>query len=503
MFSICFRTIIILCLFFIISISNVFSQDNQLTNCLNSVNGVLNIAREENASTYAPRNYQKGMEILQDAKARELKKNKVGNICKKTLQAENYFSDSIESAKMAQMILSTSIISRQNAANINAEKLANVIWSKAERSFDEAIRNNERGNSDRSKALNEETTILYEMAELVAIKNLYLNSTRTLIANAEELKASRYVPITLEKAKNLLRKAEDLLDQNRYETEAPLDIIKQANYEAKRTIYLSTLTKDIRDKEMTVERLILNWEKTLTQISSVADIAPIMVDGYSELEQQLTTYILDLQHLNQALIQDKQALIQDKQVLIQDQKDNLIQLADMEEEIRALDRRLGGAAAEKEVLIQRLEAQARIKEQFEKVEKMFNSKEVRVFRENNNVILRLITLTFESGKSKLLAESFDLLVKVEKAIDVYPESELIIEGHTDSLGDDDFNQKLSQDRAESVLKYMINAMHIPSYRLIATGYGETNPIANNETESGRSKNRRIDIVIIPHDELSQ
>ena len=496
MFSICFRTIIILCLFFIISISNVFSQDNQLTNCLNSVNGVLNIAREENASTYAPRNYQKGMEILQDAKARELKKNKIDIICKKTLQAENYFSDSIESAKMAQMILSTSIISRQNAANVNAEKLANAIWSKAERSFDEAIRNNERGNSDRSKALNEETTILYEMAELVAIKNLYLNSTRTLIANAEELKASRYAPITLEKAKNLLRKAEDLLDQNRYETEVPLDIVKQANYEAKRTIYLSTLTRDIRDKEITVERLILNWEKTLIQIASAADIAPVMVDGYSELEQQLTTYILNLQHLNNELIQDKQ-------VLIQDQKDNLIQLADMEEEIRALDRRLGGATAEKEVLIQRLEAQARIKEQFEKVEKMFNSKEVRVFRENNNVILRLITLTFESGKSKLLAESFDLLAKVEKAIDVYPESELIIEGHTDSLGDDDFNQKLSQDRAESVLKYMVNAMRIPSYRLIATGYGETNPIANNETESGRSKNRRIDIVIIPHNELSQ
>jgi len=496
MFSICFRTIIILCLFFIISISNVFSQDNQLTNCLNSVNGVLNIAREENASTYAPRNYQKGMEILQDAKARELKKNKIDIICKKTLQAENYFSDSIESAKMAQMILSTSIISRQNAANVNAEKLANAIWSKAERSFDEAIRNNERGNSDRSKALNEETTILYEMAELVAIKNLYLNSTRTLIANAEELKASRYAPITLEKAKNLLRKAEDLLDQNRYETEVPLDIVKQANYEAKRTIYLATLTKDIRDKEMTVERLILNWEKTLIQIASAADIAPVMVDGYSELEQQLTTYILNLQHLNNELIQDKQ-------VLTQDQKDNLIQLADMEEEIRALDRRLGGATAEKEALIQRLEAQARIKEQFEKVEKMFNSKEVRVFRENNNVILRLITLTFESGKSKLLAESFDLLAKVEKAIDVYPESELIIEGHTDSLGDDDFNQKLSQDRAESVLKYMVNAMRIPSYRLIATGYGETNPIANNETESGRSKNRRIDIVIIPHNELSQ
>ena len=60
------------------------------------------------------------------------------------------------------------------------------------------------------------------------------------------------------------------------------------------------------------------------------------------------------------------------------------------------------------------------------------------------------------------------------------------------------NQKLSQDRAESVQQYMINAMRIPSYRLIATGYGETRPVASNETASGRQKNRRIDIVIKPN-----
>jgi len=135
---------------------------------------------------------------------------------------------------------------------------------------------------------------------------------------------------------------------------------------------------------------------------------------------------------------------------------------------------------------------------FEQVEKMFTRNEARVFREGDTIILRLVGLTFDSGKAEIKQQDFDLLAKVEKAIDVFPRSELVIEGHTDSYGGDEFNQRLSQERAESVQKYMINAMRLPSYRLIATGYGETNPVANNETESGRARNRRIDIVIKPN-----
>ena len=174
----------------------------------------------------------------------------------------------------------------------------------------------------------------------------------------------------------------------------------------------------------------------------------------------------------------------------------------MEEELRVLDDRLGGATAERTALVQRLEAQERIKEQFERVERMFAPEEARVFRQGNTIIVRLVGLEFDSGASQLKPTNFDLLAKVEKAIDVFPRSELIIEGHTDSHGGDDFNQKLSQERAESVQQYMINAMRIPSYRLIATGYGETRPVASNETASGRQKNRRIDIVIKPELELS-
>jgi len=206
-----------------------------------------------------------------------------------------------------------------------------------------------------------------------------------------------------------------------------------------------------------------------------------MTDGYKALTDSLSLYIDNIRR--------------DKSYLEQDQRDNLIQISDMEEEIRNLDKMLGGVSEERESLIQRIEAQARIKEQYERVEKIFLPEEARVLRENNNVILRLIGLTFESNESKIMTKNIPLLTKVEKAIDVYPKSEIIIEGHTDSQGDDQFNQNLSQERADSVKQYMINAMLIPNYRIIATGYGETRPIANNETALGRQKNRRIDIVI--------
>ncbi len=228
----------------------------------------------------------------------------------------------------------------------------------------------------------------------------------------------------------------------------------------------------------------MQWEAPLTDIAAAADIVPLMSDGHTQLSGELVTYIENMRVEKQALQQEIEA--------------SGLRLADMEEEIRTLDERLGGATTERAALVQRLEADARVKAQFEQVEKMFARNEARVFREGNNIILRLTGLSFDSGKSQLRAENFDLLAKVEKAIDVFPRSELVIEGHTDSYGGDEANQRLSQDRAESVQQYMVNAMRIPSYRLIATGYGETNPVANNETESGRARNRRIDIVIKPN-----
>ncbi len=466
----------------------VFAQDELRDTFFKDADAAKAAAEEADASLLSPRNFSRAMAEFEDAEEALRRGRNIETVRSNAGDATRYFQAATEAATLARTALAQVLKSRQDAANARAPELAPDLWEDAQRDFASAIRYLERGDLKNAQRKDIEATTLYRDAELVAIKAQYLNETRKLIADADRARVGRYAPMTLERARQLLADAERELGENRYDTDLPRSLAKQANYEAKHAFYVSELARKVRDRDLSVEELVLSWEAPMRAISDAADLLPDMQDGPERLSGELVTYIENMRDNLQRLEQEKQ--------------ENEVRIADMEDELAALDERLGGATAERAALIQRLEAQARVKEQFERVEKMFSQDEARVFRQGNTVILRLVGLSFASGASQIQPANFDLLAKVEKAIDVFPNSELIIEGHTDAYGGDDFNQKLSQERAESVKQYMINAMRIQDFRLIATGYGETRPVASNETEAGRTKNRRIDVVIKPDLETS-
>ncbi len=109
--------------------------------------------------------------------------------------------------------------------------------------------------------------------------------------------------------------------------------------------------------------------------------------------------------------------------------------------------------------------------------------------------IQLNNIFFEFNKADLKSESFDELNKVVDFLKNKPTVEIEISGHTDDKGSDDYNMKLSQQRAESVVNYL-TSKGIASSRLTAKGYGETKPIASNATESGREQNRRVEFTIL-------
>lgn len=101
---------------------------------------------------------------------------------------------------------------------------------------------------------------------------------------------------------------------------------------------------------------------------------------------------------------------------------------------------------------------------------------------------------FETNSDKLKIESNSNLDKVVTILNKFPEARLIIEGHTDSDGADDYNMDLSQRRANSVKAYLLGK-GISESRVAAKGYGETMPVSSNSTAEGKAQNRRVELIL--------
>jgi outer membrane protein OmpA-like peptidoglycan-associated protein len=105
-------------------------------------------------------------------------------------------------------------------------------------------------------------------------------------------------------------------------------------------------------------------------------------------------------------------------------------------------------------------------------------------------------VTFDVGSYSLKPEFRATLDKVAESLKQYPNSLIDVYGHTDSTGSDAFNQTLSENRARTVANYLTMQGIAPA-RIRSQGYGKTMPIADNTTEEGRRKNRRVEIKIVP------
>ena len=102
------------------------------------------------------------------------------------------------------------------------------------------------------------------------------------------------------------------------------------------------------------------------------------------------------------------------------------------------------------------------------------------------------TVLFGFDRYDVRSEAYPLLDEAVSILKQNPEMKVEIQGHTDSMGSAAYNQGLSEKRAKAIMDYL--ASHgIASYRLSAKGYGETQPIASNETEEGRAQNRRVQL----------
>ena len=434
-------------------------------------------ARQAGAALLSPNAWLKGNSYLDEAREDFSRGGKPDRIRKRLAKAGERFVAARDTAGAAGDALGPSIENRRAAQQAEAARLAAGDWSTAEKTFSAAVKAFENGKLETAQRKNEEATALFDTAELNALRALVLAEARRLTAEVRRQKHDGYVPRTLGRAERLVKQADDLIVTDRDALEEPIALAARAIYEARHALYIAALADRIEREDMSVEALILDWETALDGIAAAGGIAPDFSAGPETTGAEVIALLEELPGLRSDLA-DRDALI-----------------ADLEDEIRELDAALGGASADRTDLIRRLEQQARVREQFHQVENMFADSEAIVLREGNRLIIRLVGLNFASNSAKLGTTDAALLAKVQSAIEVFPQSALAIEGHTDATGEAGRNMALSEERAQAVKAHMTDVMRIPAFRISATGFGDTRPIASNKTGEGRARNRRIDLII--------
>jgi len=383
---------------------------------------------------------------------------------------------------------SVGMIAAQGQAETSDYSISQRLLDKADESFNQAIQTRERGNLNQTQQLFDTAQKSYTEALSASLPRLS-EMAASEIGEAGSDGARKYAPVTYQTAKDKLAEIRAYIDGIITTPPHRPGEALQLGHEAK---YLTENIKIMRKDYGSHEELVLkskDFNRRMATVLGLETGSNALLSTVSNREllsavEQLKQDIAAQQLAHQQQIEDLKALHQvELQSRLTAQTDELrqaqqSQLADMKEAFRA-----------------KLERETYEKKRQEKLLALFNKGEADILINlDGSLLVRLVSLQFESSKSKIDPQYFEMLSRLKAALDLYGERNVRIEGHTDDQGEVKPNQVLSLKRAEAVREYLI-AASVDGARLKALGYGEVRPIASNAFPQGRAMNRRIDIVI--------
>ena len=438
-------------------------------------------AKTAQADILSPDVFARALKKYNEAKDDFKRGRSLTEINNKLREVNTDLDAAMNTAKLGKVALASGLQARDAALQSNAPQYAQEKYSLADKAFTDAARRVESGDMNSAKKKAEEAERLMREAELQSIKVSIIGPVHSQIQKAREVKVDRLAPATFTKAVNSLSEAENVLNTDRYAAGKAREKAEVAEYEIRHAVKLAEQIQRVKTDERQWEKYLLDNEQQIANISKELDFTAQFAEGIEKP-------VYDIRQAIKSLREERKSLTQEVTKLN----------GRMEEMNRDLST-IREAQAGVESLIEkqkRLEQERqRREERFKSVQDMFNAAEAKVFREGENLRVRLIGLTFQSGKSVILPQHFSLLTKLQRAIREFPNAGVQIEGHTDAVGDDGYNQRLSIARAEAVQQYLLANMNLTPDKTQAIGFGESAPIASNENEDGRTQNRRIDVVI--------
>jgi OmpA-OmpF porin, OOP family len=431
-------------------------------------------ARQDQMPLLAPEAWDKAERAYERAKQDVERGRSTTQIDKSIAEASDALAAGTTTIRVGHATFDPVLTSRNNALSAGADRLSERIFDTGEQQFRKAAVSLERGRPEKAQTQAVEAVQSYRAAELDAIKGEILRDAKHLLAQADQEHVEKYAPVTLARARASLAEADRAIVEDRYDTDRARLLARQAKEQASHALHLAAQIKGVNSNDSTFEDLLLQSEAPVVDIATALGVTPDLSNGVASTAAATLAAVKQAQH---------------------DLAQLRLDLHERDERIETLETTLGGVSKETVALNTLLAEQQERRDQLAQVENLFASNEAEVLRTGNAIVIRLVGLNFDSGAANVGADQVPLLTKVEQAISILSDSVISVEGHTDSFGSDEANLELSQRRADEVRAFLLANMDLAAYRISAIGYGETRPIASNDTAEGRSRNRRIDLVM--------
>lgn len=453
---------------FVLLSTTLYAQNNLKANLFEEYETLIDDLRKQNGEILAPENFKNAVKYFKRASEDYDSKDESLIEIKKNLErSREYALKAEEFVKLANVTLQKAIKARDDALNASAPMYAEDDWEESEKKLRQATVNLEDNDLEDAQKYGARAYDMYKRTELLAIKNGILNDARMQIRLAGEAGAEEICYHTFRDAQNLLAEAEELITSDRYAKEQAIRKARQAAYQGRHAVYLANTIKELSKKNENWEYLILKYEEILSNLGALFNYTPAFDEGFDPAVKALMAHIRNLKEEEQRLLEENNSL-----------EDELNRLRETEASVSA------------ELKIKR----AREKK-IEKVKDIFSPDEAEVVYLGDKLTIRLVGLSFQVGRAIIQPEYFSLLTKVERAIREFPDSYIIIEGHTDAIGNARKNKTLSEQRAAAVKEYLLANMELADDQIEHYGLGDQKPIASNKTAEGRARNRRIDVII--------
>ncbi|MCW4226257.1 MAG: OmpA family protein [Candidatus Thiodiazotropha endolucinida] len=417
----------------------------------------MNEDRVNNLFDLAPVGFAAAQSKLAEAIVLGQKRNDAG-VAEKVAEVDQLLDKAESDTTRSKRLMREVLEARQLAIAAGADTMLKERFELLDEKLRKASTLVEKGDIEDAKKWRPEMLQGYSDVELDALKQDATENARQDIAQATESEADEYSPKTLKRALEELALSVAVLETNRTQREKAKNHALQASRLARRSVEITEMIKDFKRREYTMEEIILWYQKQISLISEPTGDELHFDQPNHEVVTALRNKLVNYTEIQQA---------------------ELATRMDLQSRLEAVER-------------ENREAQAR----FDKIQDLFSSYEANVYRQGHNVLLELRAFNFPSGGSDIQSENFALLDKIVTAVKSFPNPDVVVSGHTDSVGGADVNQQLSQRRAETVASFLEKVGGVARNHITAIGYGESRPVANNETERGRKSNRRIEVLII-------